>query len=292
VNELAKSTPARYAPRPRKPEACATMRFRTLGKNSGISLWLVQARCEARSLSSDFFTASEEITGMRRLRSMRPFSPLVFLCLCMTVSAQDAEHVQKIVESLYPKNQRLKDLRMGEISRELLLQNGSQVADVGCGPGDISVILSRVVGPAGKVYCEDINDSRQFGLGQARANMKRQHVKNVAIVHGGPEDPKLPGALDAVLIVNAYHEMPKYPAMLQHIRESLKPGGRLVIVDNNPTRTGSRPREKQTNNHVISPDLVAPEIQAAGFRIVDRQNGFIDDPDSESWHWLIAAERP
>jgi hypothetical protein len=63
-------------------------------------------------------------------------------------------------------------------------------------------------------------------------------------------------------------------------------------MDNRPNRTASRPREKQTGNHVLSVDLAAAEVAAAGFRILDRQDGFLDDQDSEGAHWLIAAERP
>ena len=122
--------------------------------------------------------------------------------------------------------------------------------------------------------------------------MKRHHAKNVTIVRGASDDPKLPAAtLDAVLIVNAYHEMPKCESMLRHIRESLKPGGRLVILDNRPNRTAQRPREKQTYNHVLSVDLAAAEVTAAGFTIVTRDDGFLDNPDYEAAHWLIAAQR-
>jgi len=213
---------------------------------------------------------------------------LIFSFLLL-LRGQDVEQVQKLVERLYPDDSRLKEIRMGEIVRHLGIHEGSQVADVGCGPGQFSVILSHVVGAAGKVYCEDISDEKEWGLREARANIKKQHVKNVVVIHGQPDDPKLPGSLDAVMIVNAYHEMVDYQAMLRHIRESLKPGGHLVIVDNRPLRTGVRPREKQTDNHVLSVDLAAGELQAAGFRIVDREDGFIDDPDSESAHWLIAA---
>ena len=93
------------------------------------------------------------------------------------------------------------------------------------------------------------------------------------------------------MVVNAYHEMVPYQAMLAHIRESLKPGGHLVILDNHPHRTATRPREKQTNNHVLSPDLAAGELRA-GFRILNRDDAFLDDPDSESSHWLITATVP
>jgi ubiquinone/menaquinone biosynthesis C-methylase UbiE len=212
-------------------------------------------------------------------------------CLLLPLHAQDS--VQQLVDTLYPKSTRLKEIRMGDIVRELAIHNGSRVADVGCGAGEFSVILSRVVGSTGRVYCEDIVDQKDWGLRMAKANLKKQHVKNAVVIHGNPDDPKLPeGTLDAVLIVNAYHEMPQYQAMLQHIRESLKPGGRFVVVDNRPFRTAQRPHEKQTDNHVLSPNLAASELEAAGFHIIHRDEAFIDNPDSESAHWLIAAERP
>ncbi len=209
----------------------------------------------------------------------------------LPLCSQTPDDVQKLVEKLYPKNTRLKEIRMGEIVRELGIHQASQVADVGCGQGDFSVILSNLVGPTGKVYCEDVSDNKQFGLPAAKSKFKKQGVKNVTLVHGDPDNPKLPAAsLDGVLIVNAYHEMLKYEPMLRALRESLKPGGRLVIVDNTPNRTAQRPREKQTNNHVLSSNLAATELEAAGFRIVDRLDSFIDNPDSESSHWLIAAQ--
>jgi ubiquinone/menaquinone biosynthesis C-methylase UbiE len=210
-------------------------------------------------------------------------------CILLPIAAQD-QPVQQLVESLYPKSERLKEIRMGDIVRQLAIHQGSQVADVGCGAGEFSVILSHVVGDTGRVYCEDIVDGKDWGLHLAKANLKKQHIKNAVVIHGEADNPKLPeGALDAVLIVNAYHEMPKYPAMLQHIKQSLKPGGRLAILDNTPLRTAQRPREKQTRNHVLSSDLAAAELQAAGFHILDREDAFIDNPDSESAHWLIVA---
>ncbi len=215
----------------------------------------------------------------------------ILVCLLLPVFGQGTDDVQKLVEKLYPKSERLKEIRMGDIVRELGIREGSRVADVGCGSGQFSAILANVVGNSGHVYCEDINDNKQFGLGQAKTNLKKQHVKNVDLIHGMAEDPKLPAGLDAVLIVNAYHEMPKYQAMLQHIKESLKAGGHLVIVDNTPLRTAKRPREKQTKNHVLAADLAAAELEAAGFKIAHRDDEFIANPDAESAHWLITGAR-
>jgi ubiquinone/menaquinone biosynthesis C-methylase UbiE len=216
------------------------------------------------------------------------FRLLILSCMMIALRADD---VQALVEKLYPKNERLKEIRMGDIVRELGAGPGSRVADVGCGPGQFSVILSNVVGRSGKVYCEDINDSGEFGLSTAKKNLKTQHVKNVELIHGSADDPRLPAGLDAVMIVNAYHEMPEFQAMLKHIREALKPGGHLVIVDNTPQRTAKRPRDKQTRNHVLSVELASGEVEAAGFHIVRREDRYIDNPDSESAHWLIAAAK-
>src|SRR5260370_9860368 len=174
----------------------------------------------------------------------------ILVCLLLPVFGQGTDDVQKLVEKLYPKAERQKDIRMGDIVRELGIRGGSWGADVGCGTGQFSAILANVVGNSGHVYCEDINDNKQFGLGQAKTNLKKQHVKNVDLIHGMAEDPKLPAGLDAVLIVNAYHEMPKYQAMLQHIKESLTAAGPPVIVDHTPLRTAKHPRQKQTNDHL------------------------------------------
>jgi len=130
-----------------------------------------------------------------------------------------ATDLQQLIESIYPKNHRLRETRMTDLVRHLAIQEGGRVAGIGCGNGEFSVILSHVVGPTGKVWCEDISPRA--------AAVKRDHSKNITVVKGAGDDPKLPaGALVGVLIVNAYHEMPKYEAMLHHIRESLKPGGR------------------------------------------------------------------
>src|SRR5438105_2125213 len=99
---------------------------------------------------------------------------LVLSCLlAAAAAAQSPDPTQQLVESLYPKNQRLKEIRMGELVRHLNIHAGSTVADVGCGGGEFSVILSRVVGPSGKVWCEDIHPRA--------AEVKRKHTKNVAI---------------------------------------------------------------------------------------------------------------
>ncbi|MBM3814546.1 MAG: hypothetical protein FJW20_23210 [Acidimicrobiia bacterium] len=76
------------------------------------------------------------------------------LCLCVLplLQAQTVDSAA-LVEKLYPKDRRMKEYRLPEIVRQLKIQSGSRVADLGCGPGDFVVFLSHIAGPQGRVYC-------------------------------------------------------------------------------------------------------------------------------------------
>ena len=205
-------------------------------------------------------------------------------CLAVLGLAAQELDVRKLVDELYPKNDRMKKMRVGDMVRELGIHSGSKVADVGCGTGEFSVVLAKVVGATGQVTCVDVDE-----LKAARRTFKKYGVR-VATLKGSDDDPRLAVAsFDAVLIVNAYHEMENWQAMLRHIREALRPQGRLVICDNTPHRTAARGRQAQTNNHVIAEALVVADLEASGFKVFRRDSEFVNDPDSESQHWLIVA---
>jgi ubiquinone/menaquinone biosynthesis C-methylase UbiE len=168
------------------------------------------------------------------------------------------------------------------------LRPGSQIADVGCGSGEIALVWSRAVGPSGHVYAEDID--KRWALPRARKLMKKHNARNVTLIQGEPANPKLPeGVLDAVFLLDVYHELEQQTAMLAHFRRALKPDGRLVIIDPLPRKTGTRGRNIQMTNHVLSPDLAEKELKEAGFGIVLRDDRFLDHPDSESVQWILVA---
>ena len=154
----------------------------------------------------------------------------------------------------------------------LALAPGSVMADVGAGDGAYAVPLAQIVGPTGRVIAVDISAR---ALDRLRARIDREGVSNITVVHGDVDNPKLePASLDAVLIVNAYHEMTEYGLMLRHIRAALKPAGRLVIADfASPSRRGD-PRAAQTRRHEIAPELVLQEVRAAGFQVVGLEDPF------------------
>jgi SAM-dependent methyltransferase len=93
----------------------------------------------------------------------------------------------------------------------------------------IGIRLAKRVGPAGKVYANDIQPEMLVRL---RQNADKARLKNIETVLGSDVDPKLPvGQLDLVLLVDVYHEFSQPQKMLRKIRETLKPTGRLVLLE-------------------------------------------------------------
>jgi len=178
--------------------------------------------------------------------------------------------------------------KVDEIFAAMGVSPGDTVADVGAGEGFLSVRLSHAVGEQGRVYAEDISSR---ALRDLREQLEGLDLKNVEPVLGEADDPKLPpGKLDAVVIVNAYHEMTEHASMLAGILRSLKPGGRLVIVDNPPSDSTAS-RRSQTGAHDIHIGLVEQDLLAAGFEILEKRPDFINSGSGRGRHrqWMLVA---
>jgi ubiquinone/menaquinone biosynthesis C-methylase UbiE len=119
--------------------------------------------------------------------------------------------------------------RPEQVMDVLGIADRSVVADLGAGGGWFTVRLARRVGPEGVVYAEDIQPQM---IEATTRRVQREGLRNVRIILGTPDDPRLPaGALDAVLIVDTYHEMVRPVTLLQNVARALKPQGRLGIID-------------------------------------------------------------
>jgi ubiquinone/menaquinone biosynthesis C-methylase UbiE len=157
--------------------------------------------------------------------------------------------------------------------RELLaalgVSKGDTVADIGTGVGFMLPYLAEAVGPTGRVFAEDIFPDF---LEKAQGKIDEHGWKNVTTVLGGEKDAKLPqGAVDLALILDVYHHF-NYPAeVLASLRNSLKPDGRLVVVDFYRSRKHPRMSPDRLENHIrLDRDGFAAEIESAGFQL-DRQ---------------------
>jgi predicted methyltransferase len=126
------------------------------------------------------------------------------------------------------------------------------------------------------------------------ANARKDGITNVEVILGDTTDPKLPpGQIDAVLIRNAYHEMPEYRSILAALAKSLKAGGVLVVIEAIREKNRALSRAEQIKEHEIAPDIVASELREAGFEIVEQQDPFttFTRPPAGGF-WLIRARRP
>ena len=241
-------------------------------------------------------------------RLRRPSRP-AFLCviaLFATIAQSLAFQQKSVINAGNPST--IDDFKAGDATREpyqmasdllaaLKVSQGDWVADVGAGAGYYSMRLSDMVGTNGKVFAEDISNS---SMGWLSARARVFNLRNVEIVKGENNDPKLPtGRLTAVLIVDTYHHFTDYPAMLEKIFQALKPGGCLAIADYSFAGHRSQSRADQVKLHEISPDLVREEITKAGFDLSKCEDPFVkwspgvgNTRASATDMWLMIAVRP
>jgi predicted methyltransferase len=149
--------------------------------------------------------------------------------------------------------------RLGEAEEVMELAGvkpGMSVADVGAGEGYYTVRLARVVGPKGRVLAEDIMPDVRDALSD---RVQRERLDNVAVKLGTTDNPMLPAAsFDRVFLVHMYHEVESPYAFLWHMREGVKPGGLVVVVDS----------DRPVKQHGMPPAELKCEFAALGMQPV------------------------
>ena len=147
-----------------------------------------------------------------------------------------------------------------EVIVALGLAPDAVVADIGSGTGYFAVRLAHRV-PKGRVFGVDTEpDMVRHLAGRA----KREGLSNLVSVAGEPDDPKLPEKADLVLLVNVYHHISGREAYFRKLQGSLKPGGRLAIIDFRvEAPTGPPKRER------ISAERVRAELDRAGYVLAE-----------------------
>jgi ubiquinone/menaquinone biosynthesis C-methylase UbiE len=179
--------------------------------------------------------------------------------------------------------------RPSDIIQALNVQEGSTVVDLGSGVGYFTLKLSPIVGNRGNVIAVDILREPLVFL-RIRALLHNRH--NIRVILGNPDDPRLPsGTVDAALVLNTYHELTNPKSILDALYRSLKPNGRLVVVDRGPRIDVQAPRNVEEERHELPPDVAASEISHEGFEIVAQQDHFIDQSDDDQLWWLIVAQK-
>jgi ubiquinone/menaquinone biosynthesis C-methylase UbiE len=141
----------------------------------------------------------------------------------------------------------------------LAIRDGQTVADVGAGSGYFTVRLARRVGPRGRVLATDLQPEM---LALLRDKVALAKLTNVVPVLATEGDAKLPaGAVDLVLMVDVYHELPRPAETLAQIRAALRPGGRLALVE----YRGEDPSVPIKEEHKTTLAQLKRELTANGF---------------------------
>lgn len=145
------------------------------------------------------------------------------------------------------------------------IKPGMTIGEVGAGSGYFTFHLSRRVGGEGKVYANDIS---QRALRSLRARAAREGITNIETILGEVEDPLLPPGLDAVFIVNAFHDLAQPVALLNNLAHSIKPHARVVILDRDPAKFRTH------SDHNYSKEKVLELVEQSLFEL-DRLETFL-----------------
>jgi protein-L-isoaspartate O-methyltransferase len=144
--------------------------------------------------------------------------------------------------------------------KALQLRPGMVVADIGAGSGYYTVRLAKGVGPTGRVFATDVQRGM---LDLIDRRVRQEGLTNVTTVLGSDSDPGLPAhALDLALMVDVYHELQAPQTFMRRLRETLKPDGRLALLEFRQEDPNVPIREE----HKMSVSGARRELTADGFR--------------------------
>ena len=148
------------------------------------------------------------------------------------------------------------------------LEEGMVIADIGAGRGRMTVFFASRVGEGGMVLANEINSG---ALEHLEKRCKRNSINNVKTILGTVSDPKLPaGKADIIFMVSTYHHLDKPVELMRNARSGLKPGGRLIIVERDPVKTG------QSNSENTSQEQVTRQMTQAGYTLLDINTEFLE----------------
>jgi arsenite methyltransferase len=151
-----------------------------------------------------------------------------------------------------------------QVMDALQIAEDSVVADLGAGGGWFTIRLARRVGPHGLVYAEDV---QRLMIEAIERRVQREGLANVKTVLGEYDDP-FPGlpanTLDAVLIVDAFHEMDHPVVVLRNVGRALKPDGLIGIIGYRQGEGGPGPDNPEDR---VAPTAIVDAARAAGLKL-------------------------
>ena len=145
-----------------------------------------------------------------------------------------------------------------EVIQALALKPDAVIADIGVGTGYFAVRFANMV-PQGRVYGVDIEPDMVKYLAE---RAKREKRDNVVAIAGAPDDPRLPEKVDLILMVDVFHHIDDRARYFRKLRASLKPGGRIAVIDFRLDSPDGPPKAAR-----IAPERVIAELKGAGYTL-------------------------
>lgn len=152
----------------------------------------------------------------------------------------------------------------------LELEVGSVVADIGAGDGDQTLAIAEHIGPDGQIYSTELGEE---SVQELREAIESADVNNVTVLEGASTQTNLPEeCCDAVYLRRVYHHIENPPSFNASLLESLKPGGRLAIIDFEPRGDEAEPGERADGSqHGVMAETVVEELTQAGFILISNE---------------------
>ena len=192
--------------------------------------------------------AQDDAAAKRRARKPKPLTSYMGREIAMTMHYAGAEWLIR--------NEREREERCSLLLDNLGLRTGMTICDMGCGNGFYAIPIAKLLGPKGRVLAVDIQPEMLFLL---RERMELESVDNITPILGSVDDPYLPaGTVDLAILVDVYHEFGFPEEMLAALRKSLKPDGRIVLVefraedDDVPIKPEHKMTKKQVNRELVA----------------------------------------
>ena len=146
-----------------------------------------------------------------------------------------------------------------DVISALALKPDAVVADIGAGTGYFATRFAHIVSK-GRVYAVDTEADMVRHLTE---RAKRDGLANLLAVKGEPADPRIPAQADLIILVDVYHHVDDRERYFAKLRASLKPGGRVAIIDFRMDSPSGPPKAAR-----IAPDQVKAELTRAGYALV------------------------
>ncbi len=137
------------------------------------------------------------------------------------------------------------------------VKKGMTIGEPGAGKGYFTLKLAKRVGNTGKIYANDIKNSKLQAL---KEKCREKGIKNVITILGNVNDPLFPKAtMDMIIMVYVIHDMDEPVEFLKNLKPSMKPGAKLILLEQEPEKTG--------DDHFFSKNKLLNIIEEGGFKV-------------------------